>query len=293
MKLKIIPRLFVLLFFLLSTVEVHATDKGLTSIKKDSVVTIDSADRQILCFQSSDSQSLDSPSCQNCVSEQHNLHENILFWVTIITSVVSVIMLFVAISQLRKQRESSKKNSDSTNVLLNNLNTLIDNQNKDTEKAREDRMKVLGGLKSGVCKINAQIFNNVLTDIAIKKQEIRTNCNDICFYFKRNPHVLKEDFAILDPKVLDLVNQIENSIATLKEMFGCYGCYNDDCKNTFAKLIEMIERLREEPGIAPTKKQRDAYLYDITFAENELMQAVNTAIDEMRNLIDENNEQNS
>lgn len=291
MKRKMNFKLLVLLFIVSLIIKSFASNNQPDSTKKVTIVELDSSVQQTGCLQYNDYNdtiTLELIPQQQVISEKSNLHNKILFWVTIITSVASLIMLLIAIIQLHRQRSDSIANSTSTNALLNNLNTLIQNQENNTIKAREDRLKVLSGLNEGVCKINTQIFNNVLTDIAIKKQEIHANCNNICFYFKRNPYVLKEDFAIKDPRVLDIVVQIENSIATLKEMFVCYGYYNDDCRNAFGNLITVIERLKNEPGIAPTKQLRDGYLNDILSAENDLMLTADTIINEMRTLIDEN-----
>lgn len=281
MKRKTIITLIVALFLSMTTTKVFATNNTIDSLNKETVGFTSASPN--------DTNNQVFPQ-QKIIAEKSINRENILFWVTILTPFISIIMLLIAILQLSKQRSDSKENSASTNTLLKNLNQLIKSQEDNANDARNDRLNVLVGLRKGVMKINTQIFNNVLTDIAIKKQEIRASCNEICFYFKRNPHVLKENYAIQDNRVINLVDRIENSISTLEEMFICYGFYDDVSKSTFNGLTTVIERLKNEPGIAPTKPRREAYLNEIITAENEMMDTVNSKIIQMRTLIEENNE---
>ncbi|MBP5557960.1 MAG: hypothetical protein J6X65_09685 [Bacteroidales bacterium] len=290
MKFKTIITLLVALSLSMTITKVFAANDQHDSLGKESVIENDSPNVQKAAVPQSNLTDQDNTQQQK-IDKEKICRDNISFWVTILTPFVSIIMLIVAIVQLSKQRSDSKMNSKSTNKLLGELKTLIDSQEKNAIKAQEDRLRVLGGLKQGVGKINSQIFNNVLTDIAIKKQEIHASCSEICFYFRRNPNILKEGFATQqDDRVLTLINHIENSISTLEEMFICYGFYNDNSKSSFNGLTTVIERLKNETGIAPTRERREAYLTEITTAENRMMETVNSTIEQKRNLIKKTDE---
>lgn len=278
--------LLVMLFFASFVINVTANNNQSDSIVQKFVAEFDSLDQQYAGIPLNDTQTTNAIFQQQTNMRKGENFDYVLFWVTIITSVATIIMLLIAIQQLRKQRSDSKSNSESTKTLLENLSILIQNHDKNATKAREDRSKVLEELTKGVCEINTQIFNNVLTDIAVKKQDIGSCCDDLCTLFRRTPNILKEDFPNQDAKVAVHIDRIEKSTATLGEMFKCYGSYNDDCDKTFSELMSIVERLKKEVGIATTKQQRETFINEIIASKNKLMKAVDLAIMDMKTKIE-------
>ena len=233
--------------------------------------------------------------CPNITPQQQadlnkkELREKVVFWVTLISPIISFIMLLIAILQLGKQRSDSKTFSNSTNSLLCELNTLIEKHDDNAKKTREDRIMLLSGLNKGVCEINAQIFNTVLADITIQKQTISLCCDELCTLFRRLPNILKEGYPNQNPRVAILIDRIEKSTSTLVEMFKWFGSANDDSGKASLKLMQIVEKLKKEVGIATTKQQRELFVDDVITTKAELITAVESAIKNMRTKIEEYN----
>lgn len=210
--------------------------------------------------------------------QYHDLKDAILFWVTLISSIVNFILLWVAITQLRKQRNDSNNNSIALSQLITNLEALIKNLDRSFTKAGSERLEVLKGLKRGVCEINSQIFNNTLSEIAIKKQAIRSNCNDLELFLLRNQNLFCEGLAIENTAVLSYISNIENTCATLKEMFDCSGYLTDSQRESFIDLSNIMEPLKKEEAFAITKKNRDEWFGQFEKSKDNLLNEIDNTI---------------
>lgn len=273
-----------------------ATYKGVFAIndytkteKPFSFSNIDSFEQHLLYEFQNNNQGQYQIAYPTRISDENHNRANIEFWITVITPIISIIMLLIAILQLYKQRSDSQTNSSSTNSILEKINTLIQKQDNNATKAREDRLDVLKGLKNAVCEVNSQILNNVLTDIAIQKQTISNCCDDLCALFRRTPNILKEGFPDQNPKVSALIERIEHSTAIMKEMLNCYRSFNCENEKSFLRILQIVERLKKEVGIAATKQQRELFINDIISAKTELMLTIDSSISNMRIIIEKYN----